>query len=632
MGVSREFLESLRRGLGSAGTHKWTDVDLKGSGKAAEEAAPLVGMEALVGRQVTPDSPSHAIQPYIDSGWLPNNPTTEDIQALSQHLYDYKVDGADPRRGALPPDPSRIPSGVHPQAAHRNAQDIGATIAERQGQPSTGTPEEMDKYARMTTVGGGSPDPAMNQPKPEPTEAQPEQLPDQPVDVPQQGRGGQLAQGAGAGGQGGGYAQAHEVAMADPERQAQLQQAYADEAGAVLRRGDILSNAQNVGADEQQKAAEQYDADMEQVQANQKSRQDYLDRLGDDIEKNAGDLSSQKIDPEHWWHTRSTGQQILGVIAMALGGFAAASRGGQNTAAAMIESAIQNDISAQKSNLENKWSGLRQKHSLLADKTALYGSADVAERQIMAASLQGAAMMANAAVARASSPVEKANAQILASQLEAKAVEAGIQLNKWVQAYSGVGASSGLTKDVKPDQIVELADGTMVAANSSDEAKEFRQSLSAAHEMSSDAKELVGMLREAPKLMLSDPKAYYLMRQRIQAVATGLAQQDIKSLGSGSRGGYGYVKMILEKQGSIGSVLPWKQQQAIEAIDSIAKGGERKEQDIVRQLHGNPIVERVSDPQTQKSGLRINGTFNAGLDNSRKPATAGPKSLKLVGQ
>jgi hypothetical protein len=626
MPVSKQFLDSLKSTIGRKGTVRGADVDLK---KTTPSGQPLVGLEQLTGRQVTPDSQSKDIQPYVDSGWLPQNPTTEDIQALSRRLYDYKVEGADPRRGALPPDPGTIPSGVHPQAAHRNAQDIGATIAERQGQPSTGTPEELDKYARMTTVGGGSPDPEMNNPVPEPAEpGPPAPPPDEPL-----GASREMPQGAGAGqGQGGGvaggYVAAHEVAMADPERQAQLQRAFEDEARARLLGGDIAAHGQDVAGEGQEQAAAQQQADLDQVQANQTARQEYLDRIGADIEKDSRDLATSNIDPARWWKSRTTPQQILGVIAMALGGFGASVRGGRNSAADQIEAAITEDIAAQRTDLENKWAGMRERHTLLADRASQYGNIDVAEKSAVAARLHGALLQAQGAAARATAPVEKAQAAALVAALEQKSVEAGLALNKWIQSgYVNAGGTGAvLSKDIKPTNLVRMGD-TWVDVGDSEVARQFNVQNMAAENVVSNAKTMLDLLNDP-----SSANPFSAKRGLLKATAKQLTVDDIKSMGSGTRGGKGMLLYLNEALGNYEALDPIRRAQSRQALQKFISKAEADNAERARQLDGRWTVRPAVDPSHPES-MQITGRFSANsLDNGTKPANAMPKTLKLAGQ
>lgn len=81
-----------------------------------------------------------------------------------------------------------------------------------------------------------------------------------------------------------------------------------------------------------------------------------------EVKAQVAQLQASKIDPDHWWNERSTGQKIAATLGMALGAFGSSmphtSGGGKNYAWDMIQKHIDGDISAQEKNLTNKWNGL----------------------------------------------------------------------------------------------------------------------------------------------------------------------------------------------------------------------------------------------------------------------------------
>lgn len=55
-----------------------------------------------------------------------------------------------------------------------------------------------------------------------------------------------------------------------------------------------------------------------------------------------------KIDPDHYWHSKNTGQKVAGALGMILGGIGAGMTGGPNYAMDSINKAIERDMDAQK--------------------------------------------------------------------------------------------------------------------------------------------------------------------------------------------------------------------------------------------------------------------------------------------
>ena len=427
------------------------------------------------------------------------------------------------------------------------------------------------------------------------------------------------------------YVAAHEVAGADPERQAALQGAFANEAEAVAAGGEAAANVQDVTGQGQMQAAEQESADLDQAAANQKARQEYLEGISKDIENDSKDMANAKVDPDRWWASRSTPQRILGIIALALGGFGAASRGGRNGAADMIQSAIENDISAQRGQIENKWGALKERHMLLSDKASQYGSMDIAEKQQVAARLQGALLAAQGAAARATSPVERAHAAQLVAQLQEKAIGAGIQLNKWVSAgYVGGpagGAGNGLTKDIKPSTLVRIGNqlvdtGDEVQARALNALEQSRDNLT------STAEKMMSLLNDPWTAVPGNPK-----RGQLLALGKEVSVEDMKSLsGSGTRAGKGILDYLNIALGNYMAHNPVERAQARKSLETFIEKAKADRAESAQSLAGSWVVRRAVDPN-HPNQMQIIGRFDPNsVDSGTKSAIAPPKTLKLLGQ
>lgn len=74
-----------------------------------------------------------------------------------------------------------------------------------------------------------------------------------------------------------------------------------------------------------------------------------------------------KVDPSHWWNTKSTGQKLLAALGVALGAFGAAmphTTNHVNYAYDIMRSAITDDIQSQKDNLTTEWNKITQGQSV----------------------------------------------------------------------------------------------------------------------------------------------------------------------------------------------------------------------------------------------------------------------------
>lgn len=615
MAVSKRFLESLKQGLKRADTYKWADGEPGPAPASADAPPPPMSPydEPMTGDYKTPSGEVVGsgtnilsfLPPQKDKNGKPVKPTTkppaiqlgygvpakDPLAATPEQLERYRHEDDKDRVDRLRYQYLQNIGGL--SAGDIPPEEVAQAIAEKRAKEDAATAAANKLGAKDEFVPvDGSEHESSEKKRP-------------------------------AGFSGPSWVGAHEVAAVDPRRQAEMQQALRDQASAVLDAGDIREHGEQVGADAQTLAAKQEMDDLDRIQANQNSRNEYLQRLGGDIEKDSKALAAQKVDPEHYWHSRSTPQSILGIIALALGGFGAAMTGTRNSAADMIEGAIQNDLASQRANLENQWSSLRQRHSVLQDRAKLYGDLDVAEKQQVAARLQGAVMMANAAAARATSPVEVANARALAAQLQQKAVEAGIAMNKWVSAYQSGGPGFGMTSDIKPSTLVKTDQG-WVDIGDPEVARQYNTQNMAADNVTNVAQQMIELLNDP---MSAVPGS--AVRGQLKALGKQVTVEDQRSLGSGSRSSIGMMRYLNSALGTYEDFNPISRAQSREALETFIKKAEEDRQQRNRQLHGNWIVERAVDP-AHPNKMQVVGKFDASKSAPKQSSDVVPMAGKIT--
>ena len=108
-------------------------------------------------------------------------------------------------------------------------------------------------------------------------------------------------------------------------------------------------------------SGDQAQRDMAAQQAyyqNQQRIAQEMERVGTEYHKNfedmAGQVASAQIDPNRWWNQKSTGSKIASAIAMLFSGAGAGVSGHPEMALNALNSIIDQDIQAQKFNIENK--------------------------------------------------------------------------------------------------------------------------------------------------------------------------------------------------------------------------------------------------------------------------------------
>ncbi len=129
------------------------------------------------------------------------------------------------------------------------------------------------------------------------------------------------------------------------------------------------------------------------------------------------------IDPGRFYAKSSTPSKILGILGVALSGFAAGLKGGQNQAISIIEHAVDQDIEAQKATAANLRGGLSDQRGLLAEMRTNFGDERQAEAAAKAAYLQRAGYELDKLAATSKSDEIKARAESLRAGIDSKYAE-----------------------------------------------------------------------------------------------------------------------------------------------------------------------------------------------------------------
>lgn len=127
-----------------------------------------------------------------------------------------------------------------------------------------------------------------------------------------------------------------------------------------------------------------------------------------------------EVDPGRYWAKRGTGGTVMAILGVALGGFAAGLRGGENQALRSIEAAIDRDIDAQKATAAAQRGKVADQRGLLAEMRATFGDERQAELATRAAYLQKVKFDLDSLAARSGSEETKARAEAMRGELEMK--------------------------------------------------------------------------------------------------------------------------------------------------------------------------------------------------------------------
>lgn len=258
-------------------------------------------------------------------------------------------------------------------------------------------------------------------------------------------------------------------------------------------------------------------------------------------EKLYNDMLNAKVNPDHFWETRSTGQKVSAAIGLILGGIGAGLTKGPNYAMDVINKAIDRDMEAQKLGLQTKQNGLRMymeqtrdlgaaQHALRADyytaaaaklqgaMSTMSGEQAQAAGALQLATLQRAALSETQQfVARKMQldqeakmqPLQLEQAQIgvrqarMGEQTQALTMKAIQQLTSGVASQGAQGqrlepaAVEFLPKEFK-ERLVTMPDGSFSTARTPEAAKKVNDSFEAMHILREKMKRYGALLEKHP--------------------------------------------------------------------------------------------------------------------------------------
>lgn len=188
-----------------------------------------------------------------------------------------------------------------------------------------------------------------------------------------------------------------------------------NEVSAQQKQNDVMAAQYQKNLDEQKKYN---DVQADKLNTYQKQY--------DDMTKN---VMSEKLDPNKFWHDKSTAGKISAGIGILLGGIGAGAAHGPNQALQFLQKHIENDIEAQKENLGTK-------KSLLGENLRAQGNlvaATNATRLQMAAMAQGQLLKV---AAQTNNPIIAARAQQHAGAIMQSTIPARLNLaNNEIQMH-----------------------------------------------------------------------------------------------------------------------------------------------------------------------------------------------------
>lgn len=207
-------------------------------------------------------------------------------------------------------------------------------------------------------------------------------------------------------------------------------EAAAAEIDAARRQAAVTQEKSAIQAEQARTQATMAQDAVTQAQTDQAQRAELGKQHLDKISAAISDFKSAKIDPDHWWNSRTTGQKIAATLGTALDVMGAAwSRSGRTPTADAIQHAIDRDIEGQKMAMDAKARGVQM--ATTAYSAAREAGADdaLAKATVRVASLDKVQKDFTAQLAEKTlGPEQKAAADQLLAQMEQRRQNAALQV------------------------------------------------------------------------------------------------------------------------------------------------------------------------------------------------------------
>ena len=236
--------------------------------------------------------------------------------------------------------------------------------------------------------------------------------------------------GGGGGGSGLAVEQQRQVTsgvQVSPELIKTEQQTFDDRVKAERAKAKVESDYAQFSANVVQKYTDDQLKEAEAVKEREiKRKADIEDRIKG-YDAAVDEMLKTKINPNQFYENKGTGGKIMAALAIGLGAYGAAQTGGPNMAAKIISDAIDRDIDAQKSNLQNLQQGVVAKktaYSMVLEKVGDARAAEAVTRDMM---LRDAMNQVQLTAAKSKQPAVLAQADALIAGLKEGKVQNDIK-------------------------------------------------------------------------------------------------------------------------------------------------------------------------------------------------------------
>lgn len=244
------------------------------------------------------------------------------------------------------------------------------------------------------------------------------------------------------------------VNKVDPEIQKKMDEAYDRQEKLVDSAVKMEAEKSNLQAQEMKNVAGKLEEENKIIEARNLEAQTRSKEMMDKINALSNDLNSQKVDPNHYFASLTTGQKILTGISVLAGALKST---GPNIGLKMMTDAMDRDIAIQKYNIESGRQNVNQLRGIMKDYMQLTGDLNAASLAAKSSYLKQAELQLEQIKLSTSKPEIAMKIEQGKAAIEMERAKNDAQLNKIVETSQTAAAAK--LKELEPkakDQIAAL--------------------------------------------------------------------------------------------------------------------------------------------------------------------------------
>lgn len=333
----------------------------------------------------------------------------------------------------------------------------------------------------------------------------------------------------------------------------QMENGFQAQQGAIMEAKFATQQAQTGIVAEQVKQAQMLEEARQQEEKAQLEKKQRIDAAESLYKQSLADLQAQKIDPNRLYNNTSTGDKIVGAIAIALGGISAGMSGRKNAAYEVIENAIDRDIKSQEMEIAKKEKGVAVQGSLFNELVGRLQNEDVARHYLKSLMLEQGKSVIESYQSQITNATQQAQLSKLYGELEVANGEAKAKAQEVLQKSPAMQAviRDGVTQGkIDPSTLDEKDRERYVQGLGFAKDAKAADDISASKEAYDTSVRLIDQIIDGRKKEGGGIGAAYTKLQQGRAAELILKFKDLAKLGALNEGDYDLLYSIIPKDPS----------------------------------------------------------------------------------